>query len=154
MIFKSRSDTQEYAPCWLPDSQRIVLGRNSGSSVIGIYRMSVNGIGKMDPLHISTKGGDSPLWSRDGRRLYYREGDRVMAVTVETKPEFRPGKPEVLFQNKYYSSNVNGWISWDIDPEGSRFLMMKEMPADGTSRPGIDITLNWFEKLKERVPVP
>jgi serine/threonine protein kinase/Tol biopolymer transport system component len=246
MIFKSRSDTQEYSPCWLPDSQRIVLGRNIGTAV-GIYQMSVEGDGKFNLLHteprmqifptslsnekkiilgsirppgridsigmltmdndyrwqllwqndeynenqprispdgewvaytsnesrrnevyvrslsdveggrqqVSTDGGNSPIWSPDGRRLlYYREEDRVMAVTVETKPEFKPKKPDVLFQNKYYSSNVNGWISWDIDPDGSRFLMMKEMPAEGESRPEVDITLNWFEKLKKRVPVP
>ena len=50
---------------------------------------------------ISTSGGNSPLWSRDGRELFYRSADSVMAVAVQTEPTFKPGKPEVLFRGTY-----------------------------------------------------
>ena len=50
---------------------------------------------------VSTSGGDSPLWSPDGRELFYRSGDAVMAVSVETEPTFKPGKPEISFSRRY-----------------------------------------------------
>ncbi len=50
---------------------------------------------------ISTAGGGSPLWSPDGRKLFYRTGDAVMAVEVETEPAFKAGKPEILFRGRY-----------------------------------------------------
>jgi hypothetical protein len=46
---------------------------------------------------VSTSGGNTPLWSPDGREIYYRSGDAAMAVPVETEPTFKPGKPAVLF---------------------------------------------------------
>jgi eukaryotic-like serine/threonine-protein kinase len=46
---------------------------------------------------ISTSGGQEPRWSRDGRELFYRNGDAMMAVAVETKPAFKAGVPAVVF---------------------------------------------------------
>jgi Tol biopolymer transport system component len=95
-------------------------------------------------------GGDSPpLWSPDGRELFYRNGDSVMVVAVHTEPTFKPGKAESLFQGKYASS-------WDINPDGKRFIMMKEVESNTSEAGGprkINIVLNWFEELKQRVPV-
>jgi serine/threonine protein kinase/Tol biopolymer transport system component len=97
---------------------------------------------------VSIGGGDGPLWSPNGRELFYRHGEAVMAVAVEAEPAFKPGKAEVLFQGKY--------VDWDISPDGKRFLMTKG--ATQTDNPGealrkINIVLNWFEELKQRVPV-
>ena len=46
--------------------------------------------------------------------------------------------------------------TWDISPDGKRFLMMKEPAATASAGGGprkINIVLNWFEELKQRVPV-
>jgi hypothetical protein len=91
--------------------------------------------------------------------LYYRNNDAVMAVSVQTQPIFKVGKPAILFQGKYYSPWLWDLQTWDISPDGKRFLMMKspalvgEMPSP-ESAPKINIVLNWFEELKERVPAP
>jgi serine/threonine-protein kinase len=107
---------------------------------------------------VSINGGDGPLWSPDGRELYYRNGESVMAVPVETRPIFKPGKPKALFRGTYFSVIVGQAVlsQWDISPDGKRFLMMKE--ATSTGKPAesprkINIVLNWFEELKQRVPV-
>jgi serine/threonine protein kinase len=97
---------------------------------------------------VSTNGGNSPLWSPDSRELFYRSGDDAMAVRVETNPEFKPGKPTVLFRGAY-SYIWDGMPSWDIGPDG-RFLMMKEAAAEAPRK--INIVVNWFEELKRRVP--
>ena len=109
---------------------------------------------------ISTNGGDSPLWSRDGRELFYRQGDSFMTVAVEAVPTFKPGNPKLLFRRTSVSSGFPMEIAyWDIHPDGKRFLMVKAFRTDKTAsaaaeRPRkIHVVLNWFEELKQRVPV-
>jgi serine/threonine protein kinase/Tol biopolymer transport system component len=107
---------------------------------------------------ISTKGANSPIWSPDGRELFYLDEDGfAMAVSVETKPAISFGTPKVLFKNKYLGLTGSSGTPWDIHPDGKRFLMIK-LPEPALSqanapRPKINIILNWFEELKQRVPV-
>jgi hypothetical protein len=68
---------------------------------------------------------------------------------VETEPAFKPAKPKVLFKGTY--------LSWDISPDGKRFLMIKPPASTGAaSAEGeprkITVVVNWFEELKQRVP--
>jgi len=108
---------------------------------------------------ISTSGGDVPLWSPDDRELFYRNGDSVMAVPVQTEPIFKAGKPSLLFQGKYVPRYAQIQRPWDIHPDGKRFLLIKPQvstgaaPAVAAPRPKINIVVNWFEELKQRVPV-
>jgi hypothetical protein len=81
-----------------------------------------------------------------------------MAVALETEPTFRPGKPKWLFTGKYVSLNPIdlGYENapWDISPDGKRFLMMKEAQTAASTSEGlrkINVVLNWFEELKQRV---
>ena len=88
-----------------------------------------------------------------------------MAVAVETEPTFNPGNPEVLFQGTYLSSIIPQieMTPWDIHPDSKRFLMIKEPGTTGgesmaeeseaADPRNITIVLNWFEELKQRVPV-
>jgi len=115
---------------------------------------------------VSSNGGGSPLWSPDGRELFYRSGDATMAVDIETEPTFKRGNPKILFKGTYLSSTFSSvmFTAWDITPDGKRFLMIKpaasagaastaEKPATAPPRPKINIVLNWFEELKQRAPV-
>jgi hypothetical protein len=111
---------------------------------------------------VSTNGGDSPLWSPDGSELFYRKNGEVFAVPIETEPTFSPGIPTTLFRGTYVSSSfILGTLEltpWDIHPDGERFLMIKEAETrEGDSTQGrsrkINVVLNWFEELKERVPI-
>ena len=100
---------------------------------------------------ISTEGGDEPCWSRSGRELFYLQKDKetkMMIVDVETKPTFRAGRPRTLFEWRYVESGIN---SYDVAPDGTRFLMIKEDPAElGPAQ--VKVVLNWFEEVKRRVP--
>ena len=49
-------------------------------------------------LLVSTEGGTEPVWSRDGHELFYRDGDKMMAVATMIQPTLRASKPEVLFE--------------------------------------------------------
>ena len=92
---------------------------------------------------ISTEGGFQPVWSRDGKELFYRSGDKMIAAQIEAQPEFRVTKIEELFEGKYLS-RVNR-RDYDVSPDG-RFLMIRESQA---STPlGINVVLNWLGELK------
>ena len=106
---------------------------------------------------VSTEGGNSPLWSRNGQELFYRNGNAVMAVAVRTEPTFDiVGTPQPLFRGAYLSQPrrlVNTRLQaylWDVSPDGKRFLMMKDAGTTASTR--INIVLNWFNELKQRVP--
>jgi eukaryotic-like serine/threonine-protein kinase len=52
---------------------------------------------------ISTEGGNEPIWSRDGRKLYYVNGEKMMAVDITTQPVFKAGLPRFLYEGRFES---------------------------------------------------
>ncbi len=149
----------EVGPQISPDGRYVAYQSNeSGKGEIYVRTFPDVNKGKWQ---VSSDGGNSPLWSPDGRELFYRSGDATMAVEVETDPTFKRGNPKTLFQGTYFSNNLQKAVMtpWDIHPNGKRFLMIKP-PAStsatstaAVSQPKIDIVLNWYEELKQRVPV-
>ena len=104
---------------------------------------------------ISTTGGVEPVWSPAGEELFYRNGDQVMVVQVNTAEAFRAESPELLFVGRYHLDHTTlGVPNYDVSPDGQRLLMIKPGAAtDESARaPQINVVLNWFEELKRRVP--
>ena len=97
------------------------------------------------------EGGGQPVWSPDGSELFYRSGDTMMVVSVQTEPTFSASRPRVLFEGSYVShSNPPGLQYYDISPDGERFLMLQEVTGQAQNQ--IYVIQNWFEELKRRVP--
>ena len=104
---------------------------------------------------ISTSGGSQPLWSPDGRKLFFAAPGGAMSVSVDAAPTFRAGTPTVMFElPTFYSSGGRIGRQWDIAPDGERFLVMNpgEVAAGERSPSRIVVVLNWFEELKRLVP--
>jgi serine/threonine protein kinase len=110
-----------------------------------------------------TGGATNPLWSPNGRELFYFNLDySLMAVEVETEPKFKYGKPQFLFNPMDIGVSILPW-NIDISLDGNRFLMVKPLvlPDDESqaeepteSEPNkIIVVTNWFEELKEKAPV-
>ena len=98
---------------------------------------------------ISTQGGREPVWSRDGKELFYRIGDNVMSVDIITDPDFSPSNPKMLFDGKY---KVGGWHrSYDIAVDGQHFLMVKASERKSVPK-NINVVINWFEELMRLIP--
>ncbi len=99
---------------------------------------------------ISTEGGTEPVWNPNGRELFYRSGDRMMAVEIATQSSFSAGKPKVLFEGKYLPTPIT-FPNYDVAPDGQRFLMLKASEQEAAATQ-INVVLNWFEELNRRVP--
>ena len=109
-----------------------------------IYLTSIAGDGRQIP--VSKGGGWNPIWSRDGRELYYRTDEsprprgHMMAVAIDTTgTNPKMGTPRVLFP---YSFQGDG----DVASDG-RFLLLKPTEQVSPSRV-IQLVLNWFEELE------
>ena len=105
---------------------------------------------------ISRDGGTRPLWGSAGRELFYLSSSRQLtAVAIRANPSFTPGNPEVVFQETYYSGGAGAvGRTYDVSPDGKRFLMIKEGgPGDETGAAQVILVQNWFEELKRLVPV-
>jgi eukaryotic-like serine/threonine-protein kinase len=97
---------------------------------------------------VSTNGGLQPMWSRDGRELFYREGDWLMAVPIQLDP-FRVAGPRKLieFPAQYYNLDSN-FADYDVAHDG-HFLAVRN---DSVAPREIHVILNWSEELKRLVP--
>ena len=105
---------------------------------------------------VSAQGGAHPLWSPDGRELFFSTADSVLAAPITTDVTFNAGNPRLVFQGRYEMSRPV-FPLFDLAPDGTRFLMMQRTGtlADDTFAPlNLVAVFNWFEELKERVPVP
>jgi hypothetical protein len=86
--------------------------------------------------------GRRPRWRRDGIELFFISPDRkMMAVDVSTKPTFQSGTPHALFDTDMVDTGIRtGPMSWDIAPDGKRFLIISE---NSTGASSLNVILNW-----------
>ena len=116
-----------------------------------VYVKAYPGPGGIVP--ISSDGGTQPMWAHSGKELFYRNGDKMMAVSLRTEPTFEAQTPAVLFEGAYSYGRSDVTPQYDVSPDGQRFVMVKAA-SDATERPltQINVVLNWFEDLKRLVP--
>jgi Tol biopolymer transport system component len=102
-----------------------------------------------------SKGDDSfsPMWSPDEKDLFYSTRGGFFSTHVATKPTFTFGNP--ISTPLPARGGGNGPRNYDITPDGKQFLaVVNPLQAEQTSgAPQIQVVLNWFRELQERVPV-
>ena len=95
-----------------------------------------------------------PLWSADGKELFYVAGPSLSgSIAVTTQPSVSFGRP-VRFPRSGFSTSVPGNVrTFDVLPDGKHFIGV--VPA-GQAQPGtpvapqIRVVLNWFDDVKQR----
>jgi serine/threonine-protein kinase len=103
---------------------------------------------------VSTERGLAPLWSRDGRELFFVNGNREMVVrTVAPGPELRLGEPRVLFplHPDLYLDDPENYTPYDISADGRRFIMAKLIREARPTATQMVVAEHWFTELRERV---
>jgi Tol biopolymer transport system component len=111
---------------------------------------------------VSRDGGTRPSWSKNGRELFYMAKDgantAVMSVTVERGETWVSGRPTKLFTGRFFADDALGGPgqgrTYDVSPDGQRFLMVVERDPSGNeiSTGRIVVVQNWTEELKRLVP--
>jgi dipeptidyl aminopeptidase/acylaminoacyl peptidase len=135
------TEAHEHGARFSPDGRWLAFNSDrSGQDEVWVKAFP----GNDSPVPISIGGGREPVWSRNGRELFYRNGNRMVSVPVTAG---RPGKPTVLFEGDYSYGYLDWTLNYDVAADG-RFLMVKEGPA-----PKLHVIVNWTEELKRLVPV-
>lgn len=142
-----QSKFNETTPAFSPDGHWLAyVADDSGHPEV--YVQPFPGPGAKYP--ISVGGGTEPAWARNGREIFYRNDDRMMVAEITEQPQFRASTPRLLFVGSF--ARTAGRTNYDVSPDGQHFLMFKVGEQDQASSQ-INITLNWFRELQERVPV-
>jgi hypothetical protein len=96
---------------------------------------------------MSSAGGHDPVWSRDGKELFYQEGAKLMSAAVLSKEPIQFRTPQVLFEGGFVQWEPNTPRTFDVSADG-RFLMVEPSP---TYSQRFNVVLNWVEELHQRV---
>jgi serine/threonine-protein kinase len=111
---------QESAPALSPDGRWLAY-QSSEPGRAEVYVRPFPGPGPRVP--VSLNGGTEPCWSRDGRELFYREGDAMMAASVRTQPAFAVTERRRLFSGAFLPGG--SFREYDVTPDGRRFVMVR-----------------------------
>ena len=126
----------EGAPDFSPDGKWIAYSNDeSGRTEVYVQPLERGG----ERTAISIGGGTEPVWSRDGREIFYRSGNRMMSVPVSTAGGFTAGHPVILFERKFAAFFSTIGRSYDVGPDG-RFMFVEALQEEKRIR-RIDLLL-------------
>jgi hypothetical protein len=132
----------ERVPSFSPNGQWLAYQSDkSGRNEIYLSRFPAS----PGEWQISTEGGTWARWSPNGRELFYRSGDKMMAVDVHLEGEPVLGRPRLLFERTRLRAD------FDVAPDGQRFVMVDQ--SESAPPPvRLNLVLNWFNELERLVP--
>ena len=134
----------ETEPRFSPDG-RFVVYRSDQSGRNEIYvRTFPDG---ENARRVSINGGQWPRWSRDGKELFYLEGNTLVTAPVSTSPTFTTGAITPLFQ---HASFGGGGPGYDVSADGQRFVVVETLEPVEAEPPSIRVVQNWFAEFEDR----
>ena len=136
----------EWAAMFSPDGRWLAYSSDE-SGRFEVYVVPFPGPGAK--WQISTEGGREPVWARNGRELFYRNGDKMLVVAIAMQPTLTVGTPRVLFE-RHYERGPGFRPNYDVAPDGQRFVMIKASEQE-VARIQLHVLLNWFDELRRRV---
>ena len=96
-------------------------------------------------VQVSTGGGTEPVWSRDGRRLFYRGERQLMAAVIRPGPAFAVVARDTVLADTYmYASNPHA--NYDVMPDGTHFVFLEPDNAGE-----LIVVANWTSVLRARM---
>jgi len=94
-------------------------------------------------LKVSLDGGTEPMWSRDGREIFYRQGSKMFVAGFDPSRTVTVGRSQFLFEGPFIRP-------FDVAPNG-RFLMVR-IDENHRTATSIHAVAGWFDELERRVP--
>jgi Tol biopolymer transport system component len=128
-----------------PDGQLVAYS----SQASGRFEIYIRPMDGSERVAVSVEGGHGARWDPDGKRLYYRNSNRVMASEVSRSP-LAASEPVELFDGGWPLGQASSWAQTFAPMPDGRFLMVRKLPEAIPSR--IHVAFNWLEELQRRVP--
>jgi hypothetical protein len=148
------SAAQEQWPRISPDGKWLAYAAAEPDrlDVPEVFVIGLSGAG--GKRQVSIDGGSRPVWSRDGRELFFVRGTQFMVASVGSLPG-GIGKPQALPISVRAALSAGGDVfgptGYDVSLDGQRLLIVQEAEEESAPRQ-IHIVLNWIEELRRRVP--
>jgi hypothetical protein len=137
---------QDTAAAVSPDSRWVAyMSDESGRNEV--YAVPLSGQG--DRVVVSTDGGTGPVWSRDGKELFYRNGDDLVSVAVLSTTPLQLGARHRVLDVSGFESQYVLFREMEPSPDGQRFLYIRSEPDARPMR--LNVILNWLPELRRKV---
>ena len=145
------TDFGEFNPSFSPDGRWIAYDSNESGKIEIYVRAFPAGGGKWQ---VSDGGGALARWSADGRELYYRTDEGVMAVEIDGRGDnFEVGTPFKLFEGPFLGGTagvaIGGFVfpDYTVSADGQSFVMF-EGRAETSRATSVRLVTNWFDELE------
>jgi Tol biopolymer transport system component/predicted Ser/Thr protein kinase len=140
-------------PAFSPDGHWIAYTSNEG----GTYQIYVRAFpDKGGRWQVSSAGGSYPLWSPNGRELFFRTGEnQIMVANYTAKGDsFAPEKPRLWSEKRLVNFGLIGTASYDVAADGNRIaaLMPVETSESQQAQNHVIFLMNFFDELRRKVP--
>jgi len=132
----------ETMPRLSPDGRRVAFSTDvSGRNEVVVQPFP----GPGGRVQVSVNGGTEPVWSRDGRRLFYRGDGMLMAATVRPGPAFVIAARDTVFRDSYVFAG-NPHANYDVMPDGEHFVFLQ-----GNDDGEMIVVSNWESVMRARM---
>jgi Tol biopolymer transport system component len=133
----------EWGAEFSPDGRYVAYSSNE----TGVSEVFVQSYPTGGKWQVSEGDATSPVWSRDGKELFFSQGDSMVGVKVNTTEVFRAGTPSLLFKAPYHSGAPIR--EFDVGPEGNFVLVRRVL--ENQAPVGLTVVQNWTATLPEEI---
>ncbi len=138
------SDAASLVPRFSPDGRWVAIVSNES----GVFEVYVRSYPDANiKIQVSVGGGDAPVWSADGTRLYYYSGLVIVEARLATTPAMRVVSRDTAFTQIRGGDGSYGQANYDVTRDGSRIVI----PVSETSTYSLVVVPNWLTEFRERM---
>jgi Tol biopolymer transport system component len=131
-----------YMPAISPDGRWLAFVSNA-SGRDEIFVRPLGGAGAA--MQLSDDGGTEPVWSRDGRRIFYRDGHQLRAATIITAPELSVSERRTIAADTFEGNMPH--VNYDVTSDGHLVMVASEHGPTSESV----VAVGWGRALRQRI---
>ena len=144
-----RTAANETRPAFSPDGRWVAYNSNETGTVEVYVRVFASPPAPGGKWQISNAGGGTPIWSRNGRELFYLADRQIMVSDYTVRgSSFEASKPRLWSKQRLLPT---AFTNFDLAPDGKQFAVVPDSSASPTEV-RVTMLLNFFDELRRRVP--